>query len=125
MARIVRLIALSLLLLAIIVILHGCRNSLSRYFKQVQPGMSREDTERVVPSRLLQLDADPVTMPTVGTRLTGPVAKCAYRRTYASSWLLGSAEYGELYFDTSNRLVGLRYSSSGGPWSPSWGIEYR
>ncbi len=71
MPRITRYLVLFAVVLAIGIVFHGCRNNLSRYLKQLQPGMSREDTEHVVPSRLLQLDNDPVTIPRVGTMARG------------------------------------------------------
>ena len=121
-ARGVRLLALIALGLAITGVWGSHRNDLSRHLSQLRPGMSHGEIDRLIPARLLRLDSEPATLPSAGTWLAAPGAKCAWRRSYASSGLFGSVEYAELYFDASNRLVGLRYASSGaGPWRPSWG----
>jgi hypothetical protein len=37
----------------------------------------------------------------------------------------GGAEAGRIYFDAQDRLVGAKYSSSGGGgWTPRWGVRY-
>lgn len=84
--------------------------------------MDEADIARLLPARFVQTSSEPVRAPTYRTTLVSPNAICVWRRTFSSPSYFGSAEYGEVFFDASNMLAGIRYSASGGPWSPRWGV---
>lgn len=99
-------------------------SNLSWYMRRLNPFMTHKEVTRIIPSRFLLSEHAPVSGPGVGTMIAAPATQCVFSISYGAATIFGS-ESGVVYFDASNRLVGIYYSSSGGrSWTPAWGEKY-
>lgn len=98
------------------------RGQLSTQFNRIRPGMSYAEVLKMLPQEMkVSLQPKSSALP------LGAVV--AYRGAIPSSELQCVSLYspfnvdafGYIYFDAQAKVVGLYYTSSGGPWEPSWG----
>lgn len=98
------------------------RQLLKDYLAELQPGMTLSQTTSSIPS-VYFYSQESITNVFWLTALVPKDARVVSRVTYVRDppdWApLGSIEYGYLYFDSNNCLVGLRYSSSRYSFEPS------
>lgn len=120
------------ILLAVVALVIGCctkqcvlESPVFGVLRRVEPGMTEDDVLSLVPMvgvRVKQKGAP--TFVSSGTTLVAPEVNCVSQVILNATGLLSPGEYGVVYFDQNCKVVGLRYSSSGGPWRPKWGKRY-
>jgi hypothetical protein len=105
-------------------ILIGRYGEVSTHFAKISPGMTYAEVARIIPKRMVRDGKRPCSVLTSGIYLVDSNALVASEMTCSEMFFpLNSATYGMVYFDRQDKVVGIRYSSSGGHWKPKWGVK--
>lgn len=105
-------------------ILIGRYGEVSTHFAKIKPGMTHEEVARLIPKAMVREAKRPCTFLTSGIYLINSNALVSSELTCSELFFpINSATHGTVYFDRRDRVVGVRYSSSGGHWKPKWGVE--
>jgi hypothetical protein len=100
----------------------GKGGRLKDHLAKLKPGMGITEITSLVPQGYFAGDevTSNVLLFTVVSSTNARASRCLYYVRNPPLWTLGGAELAYLYLDGSNRLIGLKYSSSRYEFVPRW-----